>query len=124
MEWIKSARASQYTSPRTVLGFFAALIFIAVFGGAAIIAALDGDYVGQVISFIAFFVLLIAGVVIVAMFKAPMALQLGEVKGSEFIEHQRHTRGDNLSPEYTLAELGEPAPLEIGPAANEQGDLE
>lgn len=36
MQWIRSAQATQYTAPRTVLGFFLTIVAIVVFGGAVL----------------------------------------------------------------------------------------
>lgn len=123
MEVAKQVRASQYTAPRTILGFFLGLAAITVSGAVLAVHATKGEHALPIVGFAAAFLLLLLGVVGFAMFKVPMALMLGEVKGSDYLAHQRLTRGDSMTPEYTTVEMGSDAIAELGEGASDDDQV-
>ena len=65
-----------------------------------------------VLAFAALSLIALLGVVVTMNVRDPTKLQLGEVKGKDFLEHQQITRGDSIAGEYVEAV---PSATEINP---------
>ncbi|HEU5142976.1 MAG TPA: hypothetical protein VFU04_07460 [Solirubrobacterales bacterium] len=124
---LQGARKGEFTSPKTVLGFYAGVLVIveAGVGGACLILATDKDLhylIPWVLGFGGIALIGVMAVVIAMNFRDPTKLQLGRVTGREFLAYQRVTKGDSIAGEYIdkvpapAAALINPSPS--GPAAD------
>jgi hypothetical protein len=103
--FLRSSHKGEYTSPRTVLGFYAGVLIILEAGVVALSAVLAAD---EDLHYLIPWLLLFGGVLLVAIIaivvvmnvRDPTKLQLEGVTGREFIAYQRITRGDSISGEY------------------------
>ncbi len=94
-----------YSTPKTVLGFYAGVLAIVELGVVAAIGVLATQkelrhLVPWVLAFGAVILVLLIGVVVAINVKAPMKLQLGQVSGRDLIEYERMTLGDSIAGDY------------------------
>jgi|GEM_PF-3540322 len=99
----RATRGNEYTSPKTVLGFYAGLLAILEVGVVAVLAVLASqDDLHYLVPWVAGFggsvFIAIIGIVVAMNIVDPTKLQLGQVTGREFIDYQR--RGDSIGGEY------------------------
>jgi hypothetical protein len=120
---IRRTQAGEYTTPKTVLGFYAGVLAILELGviGALTILATDEDLhhlIPWTLAFAAVTLIGLIAIVVAINVKDPTKLQLGRVTGREFLDYQRVTRGDSIGGEY-VEELPPPgaAITEISPSA-------
>jgi len=103
-------RTGQFSAPQTVLGFYAGVLIIleaGLIGVLIILAAYSLDsLIPWTLGFAGLVLIALLGVVVTMNVIDPAKLQLGEVKGKDFLEHQQVTRGDSIAGEYV-----EPSPL-------------
>ena len=101
----RQTKTGQYSAPQTVLSFYALVLVILEAGliGVLIILAADDSlhsFVPWVLGFAGIVLVALLGVVVTMNVLDPTKLQLGEVKGKDFLEHQQITRGDSIAGEY------------------------
>ncbi len=100
---MQAARHGSYTRPKTVLGFFWAIVATVISGALfaiwAVHAADKARFIPWILAFAALVILGTIGVVVVAMFKDPTKLMLGEMSGDEYTSYRALTLGDSLSGE-------------------------
>lgn len=100
--------SGEYSRPKTVLGFFAAIVALLVPAGVTLIwlvvtrdkGAANG-YIIAALGFIAALVAVIVIGVIVVMWRDPSRLMLGTISGREYWRIQQLTQGDNVTGERT-----------------------
>jgi hypothetical protein len=101
------------SGPRTVLGFCVAVFGIVVAGSFAVVIPLAryGDLrylIGWILGFDGALTVLMLATVFLIVWKDPMRLMLGQITGSEFIQHRRLVMGDSTAgeePETILVQL-------------------
>jgi hypothetical protein len=133
----RSIRATEQSGPKTVLGFFAAVLGIEAATTVALVVALtatDHAALAAIVLGAAFLIFVgIVGWVLVAMQRDPSRLVVGPMTGREFLDYQRWTAGDSLVGEYedtvVVRSIDTPVAGELGPAptdfaATEQGEEE
>lgn len=104
MKLVRGSLSGEYSSPKTILGFFALVVGIvaaAVVGGVAVLAT-DAALHHLIVPVLIFFGVLVVAVLIAVLsiaLRDPTKLQLGEVSAREFIEYQRLTLGDSMAGE-------------------------
>jgi len=101
----RTTRGNEYSSPRTVLGFYAGVLIILEVGVVAVVAFLasQNDLHHLIPWAMAFGAVAFLGIVVVVVsinFRDPTKLQLGQMTGREFVDYQRVTRGDSIGGEY------------------------
>ncbi len=102
---IKGRGAGEYAAPKTVLGFYGAVLAIVeagVIGALAVLATNDSLHylVPWVFGFAAVVLITLIGVVVTMNIRDPAKLQLGRVTAREYIEVQRMTLGDSIAGSY------------------------
>ncbi len=100
-----SRAAREIRHPRTVLGFYAVLLGLVETGVVAILLVLASQQdlhhlVPWVIGFGAVIFVAIIAVVVAMNVIDPTKLQLEPMKGREFLDYQRVTRGDSIGGDY------------------------
>jgi hypothetical protein len=101
----RGTKQGEYSSPRTVLGFYAGVLAIleaGVVGASAVLASQDSLHylVPWVLAFGGVVLVGLIGVVIAINVRDPTKLQLGQISGREFIDYHRMTLGDSAGGEY------------------------
>ncbi len=102
--FIRRTQRGEYTTPKTVLGFYWGVLAALEAGVGAVILVLSTQeslryLVPWVLVFGAAVFVVVVAIVIGINLKAPMKLQLGEVTGSEFMQHEQMTQGDSIAGE-------------------------
>jgi hypothetical protein len=126
----RQTQTGQYSAPQTVLGFYALVLVILELGlvGVLVVLATSDSLhflIPWVLGFAGIALISLLGVVVTMNVRDPTKLQLGEVKGKDFLEHQQITRGDSIAGEYVESVPGA-ATIEPIPAieANASNDLD
>jgi hypothetical protein len=104
----RQTKTGQYSAPQTVLGFYALVLVIVEAGLLGVLVILSSNdslnfLVPWVLAFAGLILIALLGVVVTMNVRDPTKLQLGEVKGKDFLEHQQITRGDSIAGEYVEA---------------------
>jgi hypothetical protein len=128
-----SRAAREVRHPRTVLGFYAVLLGLVEAGVVAILVVLvsqqDLHYlVPWVIAFGALIFVAIIVVVVAMNMIDPTKLQLEPIKGQEFLDYQKVTRGDSIGGDYVEKKkpkrvYTEPVSLTEGETADEGDEV-
>jgi hypothetical protein len=98
---LRGTRSGVYTSPRTVLGFYAGVLGLLEVGVVAVSIVLASQsslhyLFPYVLGFGALVFITLVAIVVLINVRDPTKLQLGQVSGREFIEYQA-TVGDSAS---------------------------
>lgn len=103
---IKRSGQGEYAAPKTVLGFYGAVLAIleaGVIGTLAVLATNKSLHylIPWVCGFGALILMALIVVVVAMNIRDPSKLQLGQVTAREYIEVQRMTLGDSIAGAYT-----------------------
>jgi hypothetical protein len=134
---IQGVRTGEYSSPKTVLGFYAGVLVIleaGVVAATGVLATQDSLHylIPWILAFGAATLIVLIGIVVAMNVRDPTKLQLGQITGREYIEAQV-TLGDSTAGEYleTFLVPGDPSmppstPHEVLPqkASDEESEKE
>lgn len=103
---LRRTRGGEFSTPKTVLGFYAGVMAIVELGVVGVITVLATNdslryLVPWTLLFAALVLVALIGIVVAMNIRDPSKLQLGQMTGREFIDYQRLTLGDSVSGEYT-----------------------
>lgn len=102
--------AASFRSPKTVLGFFAAVIALVLTAASFLVAVLarEAGLHGLVLPVLGYLGVLIVAVLLfvcVAAWKDPTMLMLGQVTGEAYLANKKLTMGDSSAGEYQEVQL-------------------
>jgi hypothetical protein len=127
----QSLAAASVKSPKTILGFFAAVIAILFAGATVVVGILARDpilhhLIVPILVYSGILIVVVLGGVFFTAWKDPTILMLGQVTGEVFIQHKKLILGDSFSGEFTeevVLQNPDMAPIlaTLGPPHQDQG---